>query len=393
MLVALAGGLATAGCNLLAGAGDLQGDLSITCADGACACVHGRGDCSETPGGTEVCETDLLRDPRNCGACGHSCLEGACKDGECQPFRFYFSEDFAADYFGIAGGRLFVPSESHFVMGVGLGGDLLAVISAVGDLYGTGAFVSGNELFFAGFEYPYWTVFQTSLSPLLESADVKPSSFTIEPVFQAGSTENIPYNIFGATEEYIYTVYDDAQMLSRLTRAGASQETLLTYDCWGFATLDDRVVWSDAEVVFELRDDQVDPVAIASLDGLAAMSGLTADRDFVYYTVFRGEADPGVMEVWELALGSGQKRQINEVETDYHYGKMAMDERYLYAVVRANGKDQLVRLDRSAPFSARKTLATSARINRVYSKGQLLYWGNLRDFLGVEILGLVKPID
>jgi hypothetical protein len=33
-----------------------------------------------------ACDADITRDPRNCGACGHDCLQGDCATGQCQPF-------------------------------------------------------------------------------------------------------------------------------------------------------------------------------------------------------------------------------------------------------------------------------------------------------------------
>lgn len=33
-----------------------------------------------------ACDGGSLSDPRHCGACGHDCLQGACTNGQCQPF-------------------------------------------------------------------------------------------------------------------------------------------------------------------------------------------------------------------------------------------------------------------------------------------------------------------
>ena len=35
--------------------------------------------------GSSSCETDLSKDPNNCGACGHQCIVSACVAGRCQP--------------------------------------------------------------------------------------------------------------------------------------------------------------------------------------------------------------------------------------------------------------------------------------------------------------------
>ena len=43
-------------------------------------------DASPPPDGARVCNAELSSDPRNCGICGHDCLEGACANGSCEPF-------------------------------------------------------------------------------------------------------------------------------------------------------------------------------------------------------------------------------------------------------------------------------------------------------------------
>jgi hypothetical protein len=55
------------------------------CRDGRCvmACAAGFADCNGA--GSDGCETDLGTDGHNCGACGHDCKGGACKDRACQP--------------------------------------------------------------------------------------------------------------------------------------------------------------------------------------------------------------------------------------------------------------------------------------------------------------------
>lgn len=36
-----------------------------------------------------MCSSDVLRDPKNCGRCGHDCLGGACAEGSCLPTTIY----------------------------------------------------------------------------------------------------------------------------------------------------------------------------------------------------------------------------------------------------------------------------------------------------------------
>ena len=56
-----------------------------TCTNGTCgwSCVAGSGDCdNQTSTG---CETSVVSDAKNCGVCGHDCIDSACQGGLCQP--------------------------------------------------------------------------------------------------------------------------------------------------------------------------------------------------------------------------------------------------------------------------------------------------------------------
>jgi hypothetical protein len=53
---------------------------------GATVGQGGQGAVGGGTGGGGDCSADLNTDPDNCGVCGHSCLLGACDDGNCQPF-------------------------------------------------------------------------------------------------------------------------------------------------------------------------------------------------------------------------------------------------------------------------------------------------------------------
>jgi hypothetical protein len=56
-------------------------DGHIACAGGTCACQESWGDCDGDP--DNGCET-TLNSPDHCGACNHSCLDGACVNRQCQ---------------------------------------------------------------------------------------------------------------------------------------------------------------------------------------------------------------------------------------------------------------------------------------------------------------------
>ncbi|WP_146647818.1 hypothetical protein [Labilithrix luteola] len=68
------------------GPGVLPPFLGPVCGNSSCTlgCTKGHFDCNNDMCG-DGCETDLARDPKNCGACGHACLpEQECVAGVCE---------------------------------------------------------------------------------------------------------------------------------------------------------------------------------------------------------------------------------------------------------------------------------------------------------------------
>lgn len=84
LLTAMASVTALAACNVLLGneERELDGNVLGSNPDGSSS-----ADVRVVPSDAGAsCDADLARDPRNCGACGHDCLEGDCASGQCQPF-------------------------------------------------------------------------------------------------------------------------------------------------------------------------------------------------------------------------------------------------------------------------------------------------------------------
>src|SRR5262245_36022291 len=85
----------TAGTSAAGAAGTSAGGTAGTSAAGAAG--NGVGGAAGTSaagaGGAGPCSGDLTTDPMNCGACGHDCQGGACKNSACQIVTLAANED------------------------------------------------------------------------------------------------------------------------------------------------------------------------------------------------------------------------------------------------------------------------------------------------------------
>jgi hypothetical protein len=107
-------------------------DAGLTCATGQCSyqCAPGFADCLDSGTG---CPTALTANS-NCGACGHSCLGGTCKGGQCQPFVLTTT----------GATSLFVDDSSLYLDYVTNVGANLATVNKVNGMLGPSALYDGT---------------------------------------------------------------------------------------------------------------------------------------------------------------------------------------------------------------------------------------------------------
>jgi hypothetical protein len=76
------GGAAGASATSASSASSTSASSTSASSSGGLSCPGGRADCDGSA--ANGCEVDLMKDPANCGACHHACMDGEhCRGGAC----------------------------------------------------------------------------------------------------------------------------------------------------------------------------------------------------------------------------------------------------------------------------------------------------------------------
>lgn len=383
------------GCGLLTGLGDVELDPSIVCDGGVCACPEGFADCDDTG---LVCESDLRTRSEHCGACGHSCGGGTCRDGTCEPTAVFVSTSTFAYYCATSGDHVYVPDAEGVLIDVTLGGGAAPAAPVKG--LGTGAALFEDTLFYSGYVDDEWQIFQGPRGD--------PSSH--EVLFKGSwLPAGEALSVVGATKGHVFVTEElDQGYLFRLPRAQPASATVVVDAYWAAALLPDRAYFSGSfqgafEGIYMIRDGDDAPTEIVpGSDILFLMPGLAGDLDRVYYTTYW--YPDSEIQIWEVGVEDKTPRMIHKLAAAYNDVAMAMDASYLYLTAEVSGEMALYRFDRAAPGATPLNLASVGAFNRVYSVDPGLYWvsdvlGQEYDiFVGYTLEGgvlnyLAKPLD
>ena len=154
LATAIASVTALAACNAILGNEERELDGNL---------LGSKPDASNTPDVSVVppssdagasCDADVARDPRNCGACGHDCLQGACANGSCQPFLLASGQVGPGNLVTEDGG-LYWTNNDGTVNGCTAGScttttKMLTKLTAANPVL-TGLAVQGAQLYFVGY--------------------------------------------------------------------------------------------------------------------------------------------------------------------------------------------------------------------------------------------------
>lgn len=376
------------GCGMLLRLGDEGLDPSISCDGGVCGCAPGLADCEANEG--PVCETDLAIRSEHCGACGHRCGGGTCRDGRCEPATAHVSRSPFGSAFAADGDQMYVPDPTSMVAHTVLAhkGSAPPVTNVVGR--GTGAALAGGTLFYSG-------VVPGAMWQIFAGPPEDPSAHTLIAQGSVSSGEDI--SVAGATAGHVLVTAPGK--LFSVARTAPSALAQLSNLFYGLTYTDDRVFWSGAALdqapaVFMLRDGDRAPIKLASaLDDDVLMAGLATDGDTLYYTTYR--IDAKAITVWQVRVADKTRTALHELSSIYHEASMGMDDDYLYLVVVVSGRMSLVRIRRAAPFSAPRVLADVGAVRQIRVTDRGIYWSSNiyrgRAAVGSVIHYLAKPLD
>jgi hypothetical protein len=238
------------GCNAVLAVPELTLEPHVTCVDGACVCDPGFGDCDGTPG--DDCATNLGTNPDHCGACGHGCLGGACKEGRCQPV--VLATISGDSGLSVRGRELYVGTcddsgrgDAFRKLPVG-GGDLVTAIRS--DHCGVAQVMLGDKL--------YWgdtsTILVTQLAPVGVPAVV--------------AADASPWKIV-ASDTHVYwgQLDQDGNDLGimRLALGAGVSEHVYPNPTYGIAADAAGVYWGGDEGVFGLPNGTTLPLRVSML--------------------------------------------------------------------------------------------------------------------------------
>ena len=235
------------GCNAVLAIPDPTLALHVTCTDGACVCDPGFDDCDGRRG--DDCATDLSSDPRHCGACGHDCLGGGCKEGRCLPVVLATIE--GATGLSLRDGELYVGTcdgsgkgDAFRKLTVDGGTPVTAVRS---DHCGAAQVILGDRLYWGDDTTLLATQLATPSPPRVVTTGASPRKIV-------------------ASDTHVYwgqldAMGDDVGVM-RLTLATGVKEHVYSTPTYGITADADGVYWGGDEGVFGLPNGSSTPLLI-----------------------------------------------------------------------------------------------------------------------------------
>lgn len=238
-------------------------------------CPTGFGSCE--PGGATTCETDMRTSSEHCGACGHSCLDGSCTNGQCEP-----------ELLGESTGRPYgVALDSEFVYFVDNTGGTINKIDKSGDKDTLVVLASDQEgaTFLAADPGTDGSIYFTRMG----------AGGGVSKVAKTAGSATVLANVDNSWELAIdddYVYFTAANGLHRVAKTGdtnsLTQLATLSGNPGSVATDADHVYFNDKEAgrVYRLPKRESSASLEILADYQSSPDGIALDNENVYWTCF-----------------------------------------------------------------------------------------------------------
>jgi hypothetical protein len=282
---------------------DAQGATDAPVADTGSDALADAHDAGSNAHDAACGDGDFASDPSNCGACGHSCLGGACVDGGCMPVVMAYGGGWAqvvdstAVYWYLTSAQIVrLPLDATYVDG--------------GDAGMTGLWSGGAFKLTQDSTQLYWT---TGGAPDTIASVGKDGS-NPHTVTTVGATI---YNIAIQGDRLYFTTYntpDAGQATSVLVDGSAPFEFADGDTPIGLAVDDASIYWSPylpstaPEIVQSALDGTSPHVITSGYPAVDAPRVITTDESFIYWA---GDIS-GYKQIWRIARGGTLQEKFYE---------------------------------------------------------------------------------
>jgi len=319
----------------------------------------------ELPPGDAACSADRLRDPKNCGSCGHDCLGGACQSGRCQPTTMVSVNDTNIT-FAVRQGDVYAAEKDTIVRAGNGTTNATIVASGVGSMpsvivlgettlawasYSVGLRGCSTKGCAAGSQISLASRAALGAGPLPGSTSLWPFVWLVDNKLQTYSGINGPTSFadggtgeaqctnFTANDTFAFfadALYAQIHTIKRGSGNVATivKSTAVNYPC-GLAARGKRLFWADIQSIWRAEVEADGALSHATaLTGETTMPGtLDADDTYVYWanTAYDGAA------ILRCPIDGGCTKPESFVRLEYPARHIAVDGPYLYFSVAING--------------------------------------------------------
>jgi len=326
-------------------------------------CSPTQVDCDGNEG--NGCEADLTSDATSCGACGRSCLGGACSDGKCLPFVLASGQ--------LTPSNVFLDDNHLYWTNQVLGGSVMRIplLGGVAQVVAKSARIPGGIATDA--TSVYWSEFSSGGSVWrLDRTDVGDASKAIELISGQGTSLSV---VVDSTRVYWTTPGTVRTMLK--TGGGYIQLATGQNTPGGLLSGLGHVFWTNytggTVVAVDLGNPDAGVQVLASDQG--APAGLTADLTNLYWVNHMGTPDGGTPSVVRIARTGSDSP---EVLADGQSGPIGIAQRGTYVYWTNNVGGTVMRVLKTG--GTPEQLASQQQApSGIAVDAAVVYWANRDD--------------